>query len=82
MKSRLGAGRNTRGFSISELVLVMAVFGILAAMALPQLLSYLRVATSNAARDEMRAAPAHLPVPAGHLRRACLVRAGLQRHSR
>jgi prepilin-type N-terminal cleavage/methylation domain-containing protein len=56
MKSRPGTGRNNRGFSITELVVVMAVLGILASMALPQLLSYLRVATSNAGRDEMRVA--------------------------
>lgn len=56
MKSRPGAGRNNRGFSITELVVVMAVFGILASMALPQLLSYLRVATSNSGRQEMRVA--------------------------
>jgi prepilin-type N-terminal cleavage/methylation domain-containing protein len=56
MKYRLIAGRNNRGFSITELVVVMAVLGILTSMALPQLLSYLRVATSNAGRDEMRGA--------------------------
>lgn len=56
MKSRRGAGLNNRGFSITELVVVMAVLGTLTSMALPQLLSYLRVATSNAGRDEMRAA--------------------------
>ena len=56
MKSRLGAGRNNRGFSITELIVVMAVLGILASMTLPQFLSYLRVATSNAGRQEMRAA--------------------------
>lgn len=56
MKSRLGAGRDNRGFSITELVVVMAVLGIFASMATPQLLSYLRVATSNAGRDEMREA--------------------------
>lgn len=56
MKSRRGVGLNNRGFSITELVVVMAVLGTLTSMALPQLLSYLRVATSNAGRDEMRAA--------------------------
>jgi prepilin-type N-terminal cleavage/methylation domain-containing protein len=56
MKSRPGARRNNRGFSITELVVAMAVLGILASMALPQLLSYLTVATSNAGRDEMRVA--------------------------
>jgi Tfp pilus assembly protein FimT len=41
---------------MAELVVVMAVLGILASMALPQLMSYLTVATSNAGRDEMRTA--------------------------
>jgi prepilin-type N-terminal cleavage/methylation domain-containing protein len=56
MRSRPGAGPKNGGFSITELVVVMAVLGILASMAIPQLISYLRVATSNAGRDEMRVA--------------------------
>lgn len=56
MKSRLGAGRNNRGFSMIELVVVVAVLGILASMALPQLISYLTVATSTAGLQEMRVA--------------------------
>ena len=56
MKSMLGAGRNNRGFSLIELVVVVAVLGILASMALPQLISYLTVATSTAGLQEMRVA--------------------------
>jgi prepilin-type N-terminal cleavage/methylation domain-containing protein len=56
MKRGLGTGRNNLGFSLIELVVVVAVLGILASMALPQLISYLTVATSNAGLQEMRVA--------------------------
>jgi prepilin-type N-terminal cleavage/methylation domain-containing protein len=59
MKSRPGAGCNNRGSSLTELAVVVAVLGLLASMAFPHFLSYLRVATSNAGRQEIRVALGH-----------------------
>ncbi len=56
MRYKLMAGRNNRGFSITELAVVIAIFGIIASMALPQLISYLAEATSGAGLMEMRVA--------------------------
>ena len=44
---------NERGFGLAELIVVLAVIGLLAALATPSMLGYWRSATINAGAAEM-----------------------------
>ena len=51
--SKIVASRTDRGFSLTELVVVIAVLGITAAIAIPYFLSYLQAAQTRGAAQEV-----------------------------
>ena len=53
LRSTHNGGRGSRGFSLAELTVVMAVIGILCALALPSFLSYYQSAQLRAAASDV-----------------------------
>ena len=55
MVSANSLGLNRRGFGLAELVVVMAIIGLVTFVAMPSFITYRRAATTKAAAQELAA---------------------------